>query len=56
MLTEDFKLKILEINARIGVKGLKVMNDKYNMFEDQLNIVLSKLFGYDIGENLFFQI
>ena len=56
MLTEDFKLKILEINARIGAKGLKVMNNKFNMFEDQLNIVLGKLFNYDTGENLFFQI
>ena len=53
MLTSDLKLKILEINARIGWKGLRVMNTKFRMFEDQLNIVLGKLFSFHVKDNDF---
>ena len=51
MLTEDLKLKVLEINARIGWPA--TMDRKFNLFEDQLNIVLGKLFSFNYEDNLF---
>ena len=56
MLTEDLKLKVLEINARIGTKGLDLMNRKFTMFEDQLNIVLGKIFDSQKVDNDFYLI
>jgi len=54
MLTDSLKLKILEINARIGWPA--TMDRKYNLFEDQLNIVLGKLFSFNFKENDFIPI
>jgi len=51
MLTSDLKLKILEVNARIGWPA--TMDRKYNLFEDQLNIVLGELFSFKGKENDF---
>lgn len=51
MLTDTLKLKILEINARMGWPA--TMDRNFNLFEDQLNIVLGKLFSFEIKENEF---
>ena len=52
IVTENIDLKVLEINGRIGWRGLDVMNKKFKMFEDQLDIVLKST----TKENLFIKI